>query len=285
MLFIMKKPLHIFAILIFILLNTPFVLFPRSSNEHGEKFSPAMTLYIGSNFGSNYFFLGQSHSGNRPYFSSDMTVMLKNGMWFSGAIYHLTEYKPFIGTFDLSIGWQKDFNKWLDGGISISRLVYPSAIDDSPTIHYTYYHLQAGADWRILYTSISAGILVVEESEFYFQVKHSRYFQTGKFLNGTAYFSFDPGISFLAGTISERELSTGAAGIGGRGRGQPTTTTTYSEEKTFKWLDMELSLPVGLSWKNITVEPCLTYYYPFNLPDEIVSNKGPYVYLSLYLKI
>jgi hypothetical protein len=281
----MKKTIQIPAISIFILLTNSLFLFSGIGDEHGEKSTPAMTLYIGSNIGSNYFFLGQSHSGNKPYYSSDMTLMLKNGMWFSGAIYHLTDYKPFIGSYDLSVGWLTDFNKWLDGGFSVSRLVYPPASQEDPSIQYTYYQFQAGADWRVLYTSISAGVLVVEESEFYFQLKNSRYFQTGNILNGAAYFSFDPGISFLAGTISEWELSTAAGGIGGRGRRQPTTTTTYSTPKSFKWMDVEISLPIGFSWKSFSIEPCLTYYYPFNLPDEIVSNKGFYVYASLYLKI
>jgi hypothetical protein len=238
------------------------------------------SLYIGGNYGSNYLHYGRTFSDNKPYYSADLTLMHKSGFWTSGSLFHLINETPFINFYDISVGWQENFNSWLDGGITFSRFVFPGANTDNSAAGFSFWTFQAGFDWNFLYTSLYGSFLTGDQIDFYLIIKNSRYFQSKKFNKGRMYASFDPGFTFVAGSRDYYKITQIRRRIG-RWPG----IILVEQERSFQMLDVEFSFPLALNWNNLSFEPSVTYYYPINLSYNDFSKEGFYLYFSFYLSI
>jgi hypothetical protein len=238
------------------------------------------SFYIGGNYGSNYLYYGRTFSDNKPYYSTDLTLMHKSGFWASGSVFHLFNETPYINFYDISVGWQKNFNSWLDGGITFSRFVFPGANADNSAAGFSFWTFQAGFDWNFLYTSVNGSFLTGDQIEFYLILKNSRYFQTKKFNKGRMYVSIDPGFTFVAGSRDYYKITQTRRSIG-RWPGM----VVVEEERSFEMLDFEFSIPLAMNWNNLSFEPSIIYYYPINLSYNDFSKEGFYLYFSLYISI
>lgn len=237
-------------------------------------------FYIGGKYGSNYLYYGRTFSDNKPYYSTDLTLMHKSGFWTSGSVYHLFNETPYINFYDISVGWQENFNSWLDGGITFSRFVFPKANPDNTATGFSFWTFQAGFDWNFLYTSVNGSFLTGDQIDFYLILKNSRYFQTKKFNKGRMFVSFDPGFTFVAGSRDYYKVTQIRRRIG-RWPG----IILVEQERSFQMLDFEFSFPLALNWNNLSFEPSVTYYYPINLSYNDFSKEGFYLYFSLYISI
>jgi hypothetical protein len=249
----------------------------KNTSLAGEK---KLTTYIGSNFGSNYLYYGRTFSGNKPYYSTDLTLMHESGFWTSGSVYHLFNETPYINFYDLSVGWQENFKPWLDGGITFTRFIFPKTDIDGSAIGFSFWTFQAGFDWNFLYSSINASVLTGENIDFYLIVKNSRYFQTKTFAKNKMYFSLDPSFTFAAGSSDYYKVTQIRRRIG-RWPG----AIIVEKERSFQLLDFEFTFPVAFNWNKFTLEPAVTYYYPVNLTFNDFSQEGFYFYVSLLISI
>lgn len=241
-----------------------------------EKFS----FFLGAKYGSNYVYYGRSFSENKPFYSTDLNIMHKSGFWTSGSVYHIYNEKPYINFYDLSLGWQDNFNSWLDGGISFSRFVFPRLNFDGSSVGFSYWNFQTGLDWIFLYSSISASFVTGDNIDFFLVVKNSRYFQTKKFSKEKMYFSFDPSLTLVAGTSDFYKVT-----LVKRGFGRWPGIISVVEDRSFQILDMEMSFPFALNWGKFSFEPAISYYHPVNLTYNDISKQGFYFNFSLYLNI
>jgi hypothetical protein len=239
-----------------------------------------LTAYIGGNYGSNYLYYGRTFSGNKPYYSTDLTLMHKSGFWTAGSVYHLFHETPYINFYDLSIGWQDTFKPWLDGGITFTRFIFPKTETDGSAVGFSFWTFQAGFDWNFLYSSINASILSGDNIDLYIILKNSRYFQTKTFARNKMYFSFDPSFTFVAGSSDYYKVTQIKRRIG-RWPG----AIIVEKERQFQLLDFEFTFPVALNWSKVTLEPAVTYYHPVNLTFNDFSQEGFYLYFSLLISI
>lgn len=237
-------------------------------------------VFLGINYGSNYLYYGRTITENKPYYSADIMLLHKSGFWAAAAAYHLFNEVPYVNFYDLSLGWQNNFNTWLDGGITFTRFNFPKAGTDGTNLGFTFWTVQAGFDWQFLYTSINSSVLTGDEVNFYLIMKNSRYFQTKKFANNKMYFSFDPSFTFVAGTQEYYKVTVLRRPIG-RWPGR----IIVEESRNFELLDFQLTFPATFNWGNISIEPAITYYRPISISYNDFAKEGFYFYFSLFFNI
>lgn len=203
------------------------------------------SLYAGTGLGYNMIYMGSSISGDKPYYMGGLIYGFKGELFASAYTFHLNTFEPFISFSTFSLVYAHTFNSWFDISLSASRYQVNKSLSDTLFTNFFYSDLTLGFDWKILYTKLSAGGLFAESSGFYLQFRNSRYFETPEFLKGKAYFSFDPNINLLFGTLNETSdgmvlntpFSSGKRGGGGT---QQTTTT-------FSLLEIDFTLPISLN--------------------------------------
>ncbi len=101
------------------------------------------------------------------------------------------------------------FNSWFDISSSVSGYLVAPSLSDTLFGNFLYGDLTLGIDWRLLYTKISAGGLVMDGVNPYLQLRNSRFFKTPEFSKKDLFFTFDPYFNLLFGTLTRAETTTG----------------------------------------------------------------------------
>jgi hypothetical protein len=190
--------------------------------------------------------------------------------------------------------------------VNASRFQVSQELTDSLFSSFFYSDLTLGVDWKILYSKISLGAVIAETTSSYMQIRNSRYFQTPEFFNGKAYFSFDPYVNLVFGSLTKTVIdgetvigissplkgSTSGSGSGsGSGNGQnsgsgsTTTTTTTTTSDFFGLMEADFGIPVALNIGNITIEAEPGYVLPLYTDPSIKSPEGFSLIMSCFIKI
>lgn len=247
------------------------------------------SLYTSIGYGNNMVYMGTSISQDKPFYFGTLTYGYNNEFYASVSTYHLSAFDPLLAFNTFSLSYNHDFNSWLDISLGISRYQVASELTDTLFNNFFYGDLAIGFDWNILYTNLSVGGIFSESSSAYFQLRNSRYFQTQRFNNGKAYFSFDPYLNMLFGTLTKTVTADGTTiGISppfGTGRssvgGNPSGTTT----KIFSLMEIDLGLPVGFTIGKLTVEAEPGYVIPLYSETDILNPQGFTLLLNCYFRI
>ncbi len=251
--------------------------------------SPDHSLFAGTGIGSNMTYLGSTISGDNPYGYASLTYGFKNELYLSLSGVHLTEFDPFMAFYTASLSYTHVFNSWFDMSAGIHRYNVASSLTDTLFGSFTYADLTLGFDWKILYTKISGGGLISDQTTAYFQIRNSRYFETAAFSRDRFTFSFDPYANMLLGTLTTIETTQGGGGSAGRHYGRWNTdwrsggTTTYSQK--FGVLELDLGLPVAFNTDRMTIEAEAGYIIPFNYEPGYQIPKGFVFLLSAFFRI
>ncbi len=253
---------------------------PDSVADNKNFQDQAVSAFIRCNFGTNYFYYGRTFSGNKPFYSTDLTLMHKSGLLGAVSLYHLYNEKPYINYYDLTVGWQDELTEWFDMGFFYTRFVFPQINTDGSAVGFNFWTFQAGFDWKVLYTSLNGSVLSGDQADFYLTIKNSHYIQTKKISKTDLYFSFDPSFTFVAGSRDYYKVT-----IIRRRPGRWPGGIVIEEERSFQILDFEFNLPVALNWRKLTLEPSVMYYYPINLSYNDLSKEGFHFYLSFYISL
>lgn len=261
----------------------------QDSVQDGSNIKKSNSLYAGAGYGSNMIWLGSTISGNHPYYSAAVTYGIRSSLYLTASVSHVGGMKPIPAFYYFSSGYSHTFNKWFDISASLAGYKTREALKDTLFSDFGYINFTAGFDWKILYTRISLSSVISEDFKGYMQIRNSRYFQTGEFLSGKAYISFNPEFSILAGEIIEivTQAGTKKYGLSPPFRHYKKNSGVTSESFTSKpgLIDFEFSFPVDFNYKNFSLELEPGYVLPAYKNPEYPAPAGFSVYLSAYLKI
>lgn len=247
------------------------------------------SLFTGIGFGSNMIYMGSTISGNQPFGYAAVTYGYNNEFFATVSTVHLSGTDPYFAMFSGSLNYSHVFNSWFDISAGISGYQFGHTFADTLFSNFIYGDLTLGIDWRLIYTKVSLGGLISDESSAYFQLRNSRFFQTPKFFKDKVYVSFDPYVNLLFGTLIKAETTSGTmisnpTSIGRWDSGsQITPGTSYTS--TFGILEIDLGLPVSLNFDRLTVEAESGYVFPAYNDPEFPGPKGFVFLLSAYFRI
>lgn len=236
-------------------------------------------LYAGLGYGSNMIYLGSSMSQNQPFGYASLTYGFNLELYASISSMNLAGFSPFLSLHTGSLSYSHTFNSWFDISAGIYGYYVHESLRDTLFPNFMYADATLGLDWRILYTKVSVGGLLMDQSGLYLQIRNSRYFQTPEIFGGKANISFDPYVNLVLGTMTQEETSTGTVittlpRFGG-GRGDGTTTgsgTVYTTR--FGFIEMDFGLPVSINFDFLSIEAEAGYVVSVNDPSPDYSPEG-----------
>jgi hypothetical protein len=236
-------------------------------------------LYAGSGYGSNMIYLGSTISRNQPYGYGSLIYGFNGELYASVSAVHLSGLNPFLSFYIGALSYNHTFNSWFDISAGAYRYEVAQPLADSLFGSFTYGELTLGFDWRLIYTKVSAGGLLSDDNQAYFQLKNSRYFKTPDFFNKKAYIAFDPYINLLFGTLITAEtLSETIVSPSGPGRKwnkynhPPGNTTSYARKSGL--MEMDFGIPVSFNTSSFTIETEISYVYPMYDNQYYPDTKG-----------
>ena len=195
--------------------------FAQSDTTAAVQKTEKQALFAGAGYGSNMIYLGSTISQNQPYLYGAAAWSLYEKLYLSGGTFYLPGISPSSPSFySASLTFSQDIFKWLDISAGIYRYMVRPELTDTLFGSFNYADVKMGADWKILYTEVSYGGIVMKEPPTYLQVRNSRYFETPGFFRKKATFSFQPYLNVLFGTLGTLQTFDGTELI--------TTTQTYS---------------------------------------------------------
>jgi hypothetical protein len=278
-----------------IILSSLFILFALKSLAQADSVNEASgssnhALYSGLGYGSNMIYLGSTISGNQPYGYAAVTYGFRNELFATVTSVHLTGLSPFISFTSGTINWTHTFNSWFDMTAGISGYKVAPSVVDTLFNNFYYGSISLGFDWKLLYTTITGGILFSSETRSYLQVKNSRYFQTPEFFKKKFYVSFDPYFNILLGTMTKAETIEGTTTILSppfRKRGQNKLPVVSGTEYTdfFSLMEMDFGIPVDFNAGRFTIEAEPSYILSFYEDSLYPGPKGFIFMLSCYFRI
>jgi len=259
----------------------------RDSSATVEK-SKIHSFYAGTGFGSNMVYLGTTISNDSPFGYASLSYGFRDHVYLSATGYTLSGFTPILAFYSLDLSFNHTFNSWFDIGLSLSRYNVTESLEDTLFSSFTYANATLGFDWRILYTQISTGGLFAEDDWFYLQARNSRYFETPSFAGDKAFFSFDPYINLIFGTIytvetTEDTTTSSSPGYGGWHRPPQDSSTSYSQR--FGLMEMDFGLPIAFSYDFFTFEVEAGYILPFYSDTGTTGTKGFLVLMSAFFRI
>lgn len=251
------------------------------------------SFYTGTGYGNNLLYLGTTMSQDNGFGYLSASYGFADKLYLSATGYSVFNFSPFAAFYSLGISFSQTFNSWFDISTSLSRYNVAESLRDTLFNNFTYADATLGFDWRILYTKFSAGGLFAGGGQFYMQIRNSRYFETPSFAGDKAFFSFDPYVNCLFGTmltihtsdgITETTLSPGYKPW--RKRGQvpgPVPVTTYS--KFFGAMEIDFGIPVAFSYDFFTLELEPGYVIPLYSDEGSSGTSGFLLSASLFFRI
>ena len=272
----------------------------RSETNTGADAGNIHSLYAGGGYGSNMIYLGSTMSQDNPYGYASVSYGFHNKLFATVSAVHLSAADPLAAFYIGSLSYSHPFNDWFDISAGLYRYQVDPSLTDTLFGSFNYGDLTLGFDWNILYTKISAGALFSEESQGFWQIRNSRYFQTPEFFRGKASISFDPYVNLMFGTFTEvasTDDTTFYYSVSspyrkwrnqGNGNGNPpgsTVNTTYSYNNKFGLLEIDLGLPVDFNtdFMTIGVEP--SYVIPLYDDSYYPGAKGFVLSMSVIFRI
>jgi hypothetical protein len=246
------------------------------------------SFYAGTGFGSNMVYLGTTISNDSPFGYASVSYGFRDHLYLSATGYTLNDFTPLLAYYSLDLSFNHTFNSWFDIGLSLSRYNVAESLEDTLFSSFTFANATLGFDWRILYTQISAGGIFAEDDWFYLQTRNSRYFETPSFAGDKAFFSFDPYVNLIFGTIISVETTEGTTtstfpGHGGWKKPPQGSSINYSER--FGLMEMDFGLPIAFNYDFFTFEVEPGYVFPFYSDTETPDAEGFLLLLSAFFRI
>ncbi len=256
------------------------------------------SLYAGGGYGSNMIYLGSTISQDNPYGYASLSFGFRGKLFASVSAVNLTSADPLAAFYIGSLTWSHPFNDWFDVSAGLYHYRVDPSLTDTLFASFTYGDVSLGFDWNILYTKISAGAVFSEESQGFYQIRNSRYFETPDFFRGKANISFDPYINLMFGNFTE--ITTTANTINyysvpspyrkwrNNGNNTPsggTVNTDYSYSDRFGLLEIDFGLPVDFNTDFMTIGLEPSYVIPIYDDTYYPGAKGFVLSASVIFRI
>lgn len=254
-------------------------------NDSAAVKQTPVQVFAGIGYGSNLIYYGTSLTGHQPYLAAELLFAWKEGFWAGAGFFHLPGNHPFITFSNFIAGYSHAFNQVFDISTSISRFNANNINTVDNYADYTFFSASLGIDWVLLYTSIKPGWLFSHKNSFYLLIKNSHYFFTPNLGNTSTYFSFNPGFSFMLGTYAWLSHATQPLYPIRRRPGLIITPVPIEVKKEFRPLDMQLSLPIALNTKRISLELEPAFFYNFYQVETMPKGGQFFFTTGIYFKI
>jgi len=251
------------------------------------------SVFAGTGYGNNLLYLGTTMSQDNGFGYLSASYGLADKLYLSATGYTVFNFSPFTAFYSLGVSFNHTFNSWFDISSSLSRYNVAESLRDTLFSNFTYADATLGFDWKILYSKISAGGLFSGGGQFYLQTRHSRYFETPSFSHDRAFFSFDPYVNLLLGTMVTIETTGGVTETtvspGYRPwrkysqTPSPTPGTIYS--KSFGLTEIDFGVPVAFNYGSFTFEVEPGYIVPLYSTEGTSGTSGFLLMASLFLRI
>ena len=262
---------------------------PDTNKEVPDTSVSKHALFTSLGYGSNFIYMGSTISGNKPYGYISLIYGYNSELYVSVSTVHLSDISPLFAFHTGTLNYSHVFNSWFDISASISRYQVAASLENTLFNSFNYGDITLGFDWKILYTKISGGLLMSDESNGYLQLRNSRYFQTREFTRKKIYFSLDPFFTVLSGTITKIKTTEGKIVTvsppykkGGKyGQSKPVTTISRS----FGIIEADCGLPISFNAGKFTLEAEPGYILPVSDNPDYAGPAGLYFMLSAYFRI
>lgn len=258
-----------------------------AAGQDQEDGRSSHSLYVGAGFTSNMVYMGTSISQDKPVYSGSLTYGYKDELYLSASTFHLSAFDPFLAFHALSLSYSHSVNSWFDYSAGISRYQVAPSLTDTLFNSFLYGNVTLGFDWKILYTKVSLGGVLSEETSGYLQLANSRYFETPHFLDEKAYVSFDPYINMLFGSLTRTNTPDGTViGVSRPfGSGRSDRNSSQSTETFFGLMEIDLGVPVAFNMDRITLEAEPGYVLSLYSDTEVFNPEGFVFMINCYVKI
>jgi hypothetical protein len=247
------------------------------------------SFYAGAGYGSNMIYLGSTISSDKPFYAASLTYGYRNSFFITASASHLKEASPFMAFYSLSSSFTHTFNSWFDISADLAGYKTSDSMKDTLFSDFVYGDITTGFDWKIIYTKLSVGGLLSEDSRAFLQISNSRYFETPEFFHGKALISFDPNINILFGKLVEIEITPGVYRYGSSPpfRHYKKNPYTTIESYTYKYglLDIEFSFPVTFSYDRFSIEAETSYILPAYTNSDYPVPRGFTFFLNAFIRI
>jgi hypothetical protein len=284
-----RHSLYYIIIICGTMLTTSRVALFAQERNNNDNTSATHTLISGIGYANNMIYMGSNLSQGKPLYSGSVTYGFKDEFFVSASGNHLAAFDPFLAFSVFSLSYNHNFNTWLDASLSVSRYQVNNELADTLFGNFFYGNLAVGVDWNILYTNLSVGGIFSEGNSAYLQLRNSRYFETGEILKGRVYFSFDPYINLLAGTLTKTVTADGTViGVSQPYKSSKTGSGQHSSASTtdfFSLMEIDSGVTVALNTERMTFEVEPGYVLPAYSVSDDSSPKGFTLFLSLYFSI
>jgi hypothetical protein len=266
-----------------------------------KKSSDSTTFSIQSEYLSDYIYNGRADSIKYPYQTTTASLHLANGLFSNfSASYLLTPGMKGFDFFELDLGYEYKIGKKIYGELYGTKYFYSGgsnlingniSSDIGASLNYDFNYFQFNNTIDVFFTNKS-------DIQFTPGIEKTIYFSSNNesswSINPYVYSNFSS-VNYYESNVSRR-LNGPRGPRGGQATGTQLTSSTVVQNKGFKLLNTDFSVPLSYEGSHWLATFTPTYSIPFNKIETITTNTitsatGPTTnkinstpYSELYLK-
>jgi hypothetical protein len=242
-----------------------------------KKSSDTTSFSIQTEYLSNYIYNGRADSIKYPYQTTTASLHLANGVFSNfSANYLLTPGMKGFDFFELNLGYEYKIGKKIYGELYGSKYFYAGGAnlingnitsDIGVSLNYDFHYFQFNNVFDIFFTSKS-------DIQFTPGIEKTIYFSN----DDNTSWSINPYIYCNLSTVNyyESNVTRRLNGLrgpkGGQVIGSQITSSTVVQNKGFKLLNTDFSIPISYENTHWLASFTPTYSIPFNKIETITTN-------------
>jgi len=242
-----------------------------------KKSSDSTTFSIQSEYLSDYIYNGRADSIKYPYQTTTASLHLANGLFSNfSASYLLTPGMKGFDFFELDLGYEYKIGKKIYGELYGTKYFYSGgsnlingniSSDIGATLNYDFNYFQFNNTIDVFFTSkadiqFTPGI----EKTIYFSSNN----ESSWSINPYVYSNFSS-VNYYESNVSRR-LNGPRGPRGGQATGTQLTSSTVVQNKGFKLLNTDFSVPLSYEGSHWLATFTPTYSIPFNKIETLTTN-------------
>ena len=242
-----------------------------------KKSSDSTTFSIQSEYLSDYIYNGRADSIKYPYQTTTASLHLANGLFSNfSASYLLTPGMKGFDFFELDLGYEYKIGKKIYGELYGTKYFYSGesnlingniSSDIGASLNYDFNYFQFNNTIDVFFTNKS-------DIQFTPGIEKTIYFSSNKesswSINPYVYSNFSS-VNYYESNVSRR-LNGPRGPRGGQATGTQLTSSTVVQNKGFKLLNTDFSVPLSYEGSHWLATFTPTYSIPFNKIETITTN-------------
>jgi len=242
-----------------------------------KKSSDSTTFSIQSEYLSDYIYNGRADSIKYPYQTTTASLHLANGLFSNfSASYLLTPGMKGFDFFELDLGYEYKIGKKIYGELYGTKYFYSGgsnlingniSSDIGASLNYDFNYFQFNNTIDVFFTNKS-------DIQFTPGIEKTIYFSSNSesswSINPYVYSNFSS-VNYYESNVSRR-LNGPRGPRGGQATGTQLTSSTVVQNKGFKLLNTDFSVPLSYEGSHWLATFTPTYSIPYNKIETITTN-------------